>query len=285
MVLVVPQPKGRKGKGPKKQAPTAAPAPSFVRPAPVVPPPPDPPKSVVEDTRLADAASFYVRGEGTGDTDVASGQELRRWPSLEEISGRFGIPVADLRVRSSVDGWEGRRAVFRAELDHARNRGIAERIAEQEMPARLAYLGIHNDTMRGLGKLLTQMVPRDGQPTCLPRDLKTVVDTAVKGAELLAHATGKTRESQGAFSLAVQVAQSQALGVPVASLPPGMQASLQPADPVSQVSAPSAGSLWSILVEARRSAAPPGAPAAPYRDEWDEPSPLPPHLASDRVPE
>jgi len=237
---------------------------------------------IVDSDDLVNAASFFVKGEPVGAVDVASGQEMRRWPSLDEAARRFNFTTDEIRRRSVLDGWEGRRAIFQADLARARQKGIAERIAEQEMPARMAYLGIHNDVVRGVGTLLQQMVPRDGPPACLVRDLREVLTTTCKAAELMAHATGKARESQGAFSLAVQIAQAHAMGVPVPTLPPGMQAlGFTPEDGSGHPAASMNASLWSILVEARKlSNQPPATPG--QRDEWDEPSPLPPHLATDQ---
>lgn len=248
---------------------------------PALPPPPPPARSalavpvVIDWEKIRDA---FVVGEETGSLDQASGAPIRRWPALRELADRFSVPFESLEARSVVDGWDARKGAFVAGLERSRQRAIQDRIASQDANARLAYVGIHNDLIRGLGRIvqagIPAQVPANGSGcSFLPRDLKVIADTTLACAEIMGAAQGRMKGTESPLTLAVQVAHAQALGVPVPSLSPAMQASLAP------VAAKDAGinttSLWSVLIEARRG-------PVPKADPYDSPSPLSPALSSTR---
>lgn len=251
---------------------------------PSLPPKPAP---VPVERPWEEIRTAFVVGEETEARDAASETPIRVWPSLSALASRFAVPMEELDARSRVDGWLARREQFKIECDRARERKIAERIASNDMPARLAYLGIHNDIVRGLGRVLEEAVPKHkpaGKTGCslLPRDLKVIADTTLSCSEIMAAAQGRRRGSESPFSLSVQVAQAQSMQVPVPGLPPAMQASLVAAPPVPVVpDGPQVpqGSLWSLLLEAQRAPLP---AAAVEADPYDEPSSLPSHLSSVR---
>ena len=216
----------------------------------------------------------FVAGEELPEIESASGQRLRRWPSLHELSSRFGVDFPALSARASIDGWEARRGVFQAEIETSRQRLIAERIASQDMPSRMAYLGIHNDIIRGLGRLIQQGVTETGC-TFLPRDLKVIADTTLSCAEIMGTAQGRLRGSESAVSLAVRISQSQAHNVPPPVVGGGFGGSLPNGEPATIEAVPQPTSLWQVLIQARRG-------PSPVSDPFDHPSPLPSHLASDR---
>lgn len=262
-------------------APKKKPSPSKRKPTP------DPMKPVPQPVVLAQVPwdtirDLYVAGEELPDLDSSSEQHLRRWPALTSLATRFNVGMAELSARATVDGWEARKGMFQAEVERARQRAITERIARQDVSSRLAYMGIHNDLIRGVGRLLQQNIPAQvpaGGSGCsfLPRDLKVIADTTLTCAEIMGAAQGRVKGTESPMTLAVQIANAQMLGVPVPGLAPSQQPSLIQAIPGDSGKSQQV-SLWSVLVEARRAPADPG----PALDPYDHPSPLPTSLASDR---
>jgi hypothetical protein len=286
---------------PKPRRPKAIkPAPSLQAPPPPPPPPvvleavpaapPAPPASPaplpVLPSLLLEAMALYVEGMAQPEADPASGQSLRRWPSLAELSGRLSIPMAALQDRALIDGWEGRRGMFQADLERSRHKMIAERIALQEMPARLAYLGVHNDLVRCIGRVASNLVPKDDKAIPDIDQVTKTLNATLKAGDVMAMSQGRTKESVSPFSLAVQVANSQNLGVPIPMLPPGTQVAMQEQRTSREAPVGQKSSLWQILVTARQFTAEDQAKAAPApgSDPYDRPSPLSNRLASDRIP-
>ncbi len=258
------------------------------RPKGTKPSPPPKPPAVPVERPWEEIRTAFVVGEETQDRDAASDVPLRVWPSFGALARRFSVPQEELEARARVDGWFARRDQFKLECDRARERKIAERIASNDMPARLAYLGIHNDIIRGLGRILEESVPKNkpaGQKGCslLPRDLKVLADTTVSCSEVMAAAQGRRRGSESPFSLSVLVAQAQALQLPVPGVAPALQASLVAAPPAPAPSSDGPqipqGSIWSLLLDAQRAPLP---PAVAEADPYDMPSTLPAHLSSVR---
>jgi len=233
---------------PKKSAAVAVVTPPPVTvtpfPAPLGPPPPSvvgpPPGTVQGEAWIpwGEVESAYLVPTISPDGATA------KWPNLIEISERFGIALQTVRDRSAAEGWRVRQKA-------AMKLWWSDRSTEIQDEIGFMFASFRRQIFTGAAKGAL-------------RATNLLTSNEIDSAAGL-RAVNMLRGAYDAGSKAAGIAsQSEVPGF-------GVQVNLSGVER----SEPGSGSLWQVLIQARRD-------AVPAVDAFDLPSPLPPSLASTR---